>query len=337
MDDLSFGTRDKRGNWKPSGKLEVAPLYALPPKPMALLGWLPGYFLPWNALFAVSAVACWYWVVPAPEAMQTLSWGWILRLFLVNCAMVFLFYGALELRLYLRRSQANRFKYNAKFPADHKSPAFLFQRQNLDSLIRTFGSGIPIWTAYEVFVLHLYATGAVPWLTFESNPAYLLVVALLLPVFHEAHFFLIHRMIHWPPLYRHVHSIHHNSVNPSPWSSLSMHPVEHLLYFSTVLLHVIIPSNPILAIYQLHIAGLGAVVGHIGFDRIELGRDKAFATHAYTHYLHHKYFEVNYGDGLVPFDKLLGTWHDGTAEGDALMQARFERRKAKANAAAART
>jgi sterol desaturase/sphingolipid hydroxylase (fatty acid hydroxylase superfamily) len=337
MDDLSFGTRDKRGNWKPSGKLEVAPLYALPPRPLALLRWLPGYFLPWNALFAVSAVAYWYWAVPPPEAMQTLSWGWILRLFLVNCAMVFLLYGAIELRLYVRRGQGNRFKYNAKFPADHKSPAFLFQRQNLDSLIRTFGSGIPIWTAYEVLVLHLYANGAVPWLTFETNPAYLLVVALLLPMFHEAHFFLIHRMIHWAPLYRHVHSIHHNSVNPSPWSSLSMHPVEHLLYFSSVLLHVIIPSNPVLAIYQLHIAGLGAVVGHIGFDRIELGKDTGFATHAYTHYLHHKYFEVNYGDGLVPFDKLLGTWHDGTAEGDALMQARFERRKAKANAAAART
>ena len=31
--------------------------------------------------------------------------------------------------------------------------------------------------------------------------------------------------------------------------------------------------------------------------------------HAYTHDLHHKYFEVNYGDALVPFDKWLGTWH----------------------------
>lgn len=28
MDDLRFGTRDKRGNWKPNEKLEVAPLLA---------------------------------------------------------------------------------------------------------------------------------------------------------------------------------------------------------------------------------------------------------------------------------------------------------------------
>jgi hypothetical protein len=33
-----------------------------------------------------------------------------------------------------------------------------------------------------------------------------------------------------------VHSVHHNSVNPSPWSSLSMHPVEHLLYWSDSLI-----------------------------------------------------------------------------------------------------
>lgn len=334
MDDLMFGTRDKRGNWKPNDRLEVAPLFALPLRLGALLRWLPSYFLPWNVLFAASAVAYWHYIIPAPETMKTLSWGWILWLLVVNSVAVFLFYGAIEFRLYLRKAQGNRFKFNPKFPAEHKSPAFLFQRQNLDSIIRTFTSGVPIWTAYEVLVLHLYAIGAVPWVTFESSPFYLFAVALVLPIFHETHFFCIHRLIHWPPLYRRVHSVHHNSVNPSPWSSLSMHPVEHLLYFSTALLHVVIPSNPILAIYQLHFAGFGAVVGHIGFDRIELGKDKAFATHAYTHYLHHKYFEVNYGDALVPFDRWFGTWHDGTAEGDALMQARYEKRKAKANAAA---
>jgi sterol desaturase/sphingolipid hydroxylase (fatty acid hydroxylase superfamily) len=334
VDDLKFGTRDKRGHWKPDGRIEIAPVFVLPPRPLAFLRWLPGYFLPWNLLFAVSAVAYWHFVIPPVEALQTLSPGWILRLLAVNSAAILLFSGALEFWLYRRKAQETRFKFNPKFPAEHRSQAFLFQHQNIDNIIRTFTSGVPIWTAYEVLVLHLYATGAVPWVSFEASPVYLFALALVLPIFHEGHFFCIHRLIHWPPLYRWIHSVHHRSVNPSPWSSLSMHPVEHLLYFSTVLLHVIIPSNPILALYQLHLAGFGAVVGHIGFDRIELGKDRAFVTHTYTHYLHHRYFEVNYGDGLVPFDKLFGTWHDGTAEGDALMQARHEKRKAKANAAA---
>ncbi len=46
----------------------------------------------------------------------------------------------------------------------------------------------------------------------------------------------------------------------------------------------------------------------------------------------HKYFEVNYGDGLVPLDKLFGTWHDGSPEGEARMNARYEKRKARLNA-----
>ncbi|WP_426035713.1 hypothetical protein [Cypionkella sp. TWP1-2-1b2] len=55
-------------------------------------------------------------------------------------------------------------------------------------------------------------------------------------------------------------------------------------------------------------------------------------SHAYAHYLHHKYFEVNYSDGMVPFDQWFGTWHDGSADGEARMEARFQRTRAKANA-----
>jgi sterol desaturase/sphingolipid hydroxylase (fatty acid hydroxylase superfamily) len=154
----------------------------------------------------------------------------------------------------------------------------------------------------------------------------------VVPVIHETHFFLIHRLIHTPFLYKWVHSVHHNSVNPSPWSSLSMHPVEHLLYFGAVAYHFVIPSHPLLVIYQLHFAGFGAIVGHVGFDKIEVTDEGGIDSHAYAHYLHHKYFEVNYGDGLIPFDRWFGTWHDGSKAGDAEMQARYARRKAKANA-----
>ena len=153
-----------------------------------------------------------------------------------------------------------------------------------------------------------------------------------MPILHETHFYIVHRLIHIPFLYKHVHSVHHNSVNPSPFSSLSMHPVELVLYLGMAFWHLIIPSNPILALYQLHRAGFGAIPGHIGFDKIETGREGALDTHAFIHYLHHKYFEVNYGDGLIPFDKWFGTFHDGSKQGDALMEARFEIKRAKMNA-----
>ena len=159
----------------------------------------------------------------------------------------------------------------------------------------------------------------------------LIALGLLIPAFHEAHFYVVHRLIHMPIMYKYVHSVHHNSVNPSPWSSLSMHPVEHLLYFSDLLIHLVLPSHPLLMLYHLQVTGTGAVVGHIGFDKIEAG-DRSVDAHAYAHYLHHKYFEVNYADGLMPFDRIFGTWHDGTKAGEALMDARYEAKKARVNA-----
>jgi hypothetical protein len=32
MDDLKFGTRNKRGDWSPNGRIEVAPFWGWPRK-----------------------------------------------------------------------------------------------------------------------------------------------------------------------------------------------------------------------------------------------------------------------------------------------------------------
>jgi len=329
MDDLLFGTRDKRGNWTPNEPAGTAPLFVFPPQPLRLLKWLPGYFLPYNALFFLSALAWWAWVVPPVEVMRTLAWGWTLRLLAINAVAVFLWYGAFELRLYIRRAQGNRFKYNGKFPAEQPSDVFWFRSQNLDNFLRGMLSGLPIWTATQVLVLWAFANGWAPWLGWSAHPLWLGLLCLVVPVIHEAHFYCIHRLIHTPLLYKWVHSVHHNSVNPSPWSSLSMHPVEHLLYFATMAYHLVIPSHPLIALYQLHYAGFGAVPGHVGFDKVELPGDASFDSHGYIHYLHHKYFEVNYGDGLIPIDRWTGTFHDGSKEADERMKERYRRKKAR--------
>ena len=335
MDDTIYGTHDKRGDYKPNAPAEYAPLFAFPPNPAKLLKWLPHYFLPYNLLFGLSALAWWYCVLPDVEAMANPSWGWVIRLLLINTVAVFVWFGIFEVRLYVLRAQADRFKYNAKWPSERPHPAFMFKSQNHDSLVWTICSAMPIWTALQVGLLYLFANGHVPWLGFTVNPVWLVFLCLIVPVIHEFHFFCIHRLIHTPLLYKYVHSVHHNSVNPSPFSSLAMHPVEHLLYLGVALWHLVIPSNPLIALYQLHFAGFGAIPGHIGFDKVELTDETAIDSHAYMHNLHHKYFEVNYGDGLIPLDRWFGTFHDGSPEGDARMKARFDRKKARANKPAA--
>ena len=331
MDDLQFGSRNKRGDWAPSAHLDLPPFWQRPFSLPKVLAWIPDYLFPWNAFHMATALIWWFFVVPDVATMQTLSWGWALWLYAVNAAAIFVFYGSVELFWYVRRKQGTRFKYNGKFPADARNPAFWFGSQNAEGILRSLGTGVPIWTAYQVLIGWSAANGNALTLTFAENPLYLLALGLLVPAWHEFHFYCIHRLIHVPVLYKYIHSVHHNSVNPSPWSSLSMHPVEQLLYFSSCLIHFLIPSNPVIALYGLHYAGFGAVVGHIGFDRIELGREGGIDTHAYTHYLHHKHFEVNYGDGLMPLDKLFGSWHDGTPEAQAAMEERFRRKVARAN------
>ncbi|WP_417280272.1 sterol desaturase family protein [Celeribacter sp.] len=331
MNDSLYGTRDKRGNYTPNEALEIAPIYAMPPRPLRVLKWLfgpDGYLFPWNvALFVASAVT-WFFLTPSMEVMATLTPGWITYILLRNMAMVLVLFGLFHLRLYIRKRQGNTFKYNPKFPEPKGQSSFILGSQTRENMFWTFCFGIPIWSAYEVLFLWAFASGRLPILEFAQSPAWFVGFFFLIPLWRELHFYVIHRLIHWGPLYHWIHKVHHNNVNPGPWSSLSMHPVEHLLYFSVTLIHVVIPSHPLHFLYTLQHAGLGSIVGHIGFDKVVTGEDKAMDTHAYTHYLHHKFFEVNYGDGTVPLDKVFGTFHDGTKAGDRKMD---ERRHARLN------
>lgn len=334
MDDLQFGTRNKRGDWAPAQPLELAPFWTWPLRAGKLAGWVKGYLWPWNLLFLATAAIWWTFVVPDAQTLRTLSWGWVLTLFAANWIGIFAFYGAVEWRYYVKRVQGQRFKYNGKFPSDQPSEVFWFKSQNLDNFLRSFFVSVPIGTAIEVLLLWAFANGHATTLRWDEHAAALVALTLLVPALHELHFFVIHRAIHWGPLYRWVHSVHHNSVNPTPWSSLSMHPVESTLYFGVAAWMLVLPAHPFLVVYLINLAGFGAIVGHIGFDRLELAAGKAPASHAYAHYLHHKYFEVNYCDnGVLPLDRWFGSWHDGSPEGERLMQERFRRKRDRLNAA----
>jgi sterol desaturase/sphingolipid hydroxylase (fatty acid hydroxylase superfamily) len=331
MDDLQFGTRNKRGDFKPKDQLEIAPFWT--GKFSKIPKWIIGYLWPWNTFHMIVTLLYWHFVIPDFATMKSLSWDWALMLFAVNAAGIFAMYGSVELFYYAKRKQETRFKYNHRFPSEQPSDVFWFKSQNIDNFLRSFLFSIPLWTLCEVLTLWVFANGWVPWMTWVDNPIYLAAIVLLCPAIHEVHFFIIHRAIHWAPLYKWIHSVHHNSINPSPWSSLSMHPVEGFLYHAVIFWHLVIPSNPIVALFQINLAGFGAINGHIGFDKLELTEGTAVDSHAYAHYLHHKYFEVNYGaDGTIPLDSIFGTWHDGTANGEAKMMARFKKKKERANA-----
>jgi sterol desaturase/sphingolipid hydroxylase (fatty acid hydroxylase superfamily) len=96
---------------------------------------------------------------------------------------------------------------------------------------------------------------------------------------------------------------------------MSMHPIEHILYFSGILIHWVIPSHPLIAMFHIFHAGIAPTAGHTGYEKMVFKNGKYIQTGDYNHYLHHKYFECNYSGGNVSFlDKLFGTFHDGSEE-----------------------
>lgn len=335
MDDLKYGTRNKRGDWRPDEALKYPPIFTWPLQPLGFLKWMfgfPGYLWPWNTLYLGVTVLVWYLLLPSTETTATLSAGWILFVLARNVAITLVFYGVLHAHFYIARNQGTTFKHNGHWP-DKPNSAFLFNNQTKDNLFWTFVSGVPIWSAFEVLMLWAASNMYAPVLGSDIGPFYFVVMFLLIPVWRDVHFFVIHRAIHWPPLYNAIHKLHHNNVNPGPWSGLAMHPVEHVIYFSNVLIFFIVPFHPLHALFMLFHTALVPAQVHLGFDKIVVGDDTAIDAEEYSHYLHHKYFECNYSDGMIPLDKWFGTFHDGSPESEQRMLDRFKARNAhRANA-----
>lgn len=133
-----------------------------------------------------------------------------------------------------------------------------FGNQVRDDMSRSIVSGCTIWTAYEAGLWRAYAND---WLPYSNN--WLLFVAwmLFMPVRRLFHFHWVHRLIHWEPLYKACHYIHHKNVNIGPWSGMSMQPPEHIFYFGCMLIHVIVPT--------LHRSNGGLVPGFGWTNRLE--------------------------------------------------------------------
>ncbi|MDJ0640682.1 MAG: sterol desaturase family protein [Paracoccaceae bacterium] len=327
MDDLEFGSEDKRGYWSPHRRISYGPAFAWPPQPARFVRWFfgfPGYLLPWNVLYAALAVLIWFYATPALESFAAPTLGLFGLMLVRNIVFAIVIYGAWHLWLYIWRRQNTAFKYNRTWPSP-RSPVFTFNNQIYDNMFWTLASGVPIWTAYEVLLLWAYASDIAPMILPGENPVAFVALFFLVPFIHEVGFYFAHRLLHVPWLYRIAHKLHHRNVNPIPWSGLSMHPIEHVVYFSTILLFFVIPAHPIHMINLASRLGLAPAQGHTGFDRVVIGDKSTWDVSYYAHYLHHRYHEVNYADGMVPLDKWFGSFHDGSPEADRAMMARRSR------------
>jgi sterol desaturase/sphingolipid hydroxylase (fatty acid hydroxylase superfamily) len=321
--------RDRRGEWVPQDLPGPSPVFSRPWRIKPVLNSLFGIegLLGWQAMIYIGlCVVGWLFFTPEMARMRSFAFGWIAEIYLRNAALLLLVAGPIHLRLYVLKSQRERYKFNSHFPHGG-GRKFLFGSQTWDNVFWCFVSGVTIWTAFEAVSMWAYANGWLPFVEFRTNPVYCVVMFPLVILFRQAHFYWTHRLTHWKPYYRAAHYVHHKNVNPGPWSGFSMHPLEHLVYLSGFLIHWIIPSHPIHLMYHLLHAGLSPANGHSGFHRIEVNDKPNVKSGDYFHYLHHRYFDCNYGTPTVPLDKWFGSFHNGSPEAHGAMRGRHRRIK----------
>lgn len=146
---------------------------------------------------------------------------------------------------------------------------------------------------------------------------------------HDAWFYWTHRLLHHPRLFRRFHAIHHRSLNPTPFASLSFHPVESVLSFGFFPLMVfVVPFHPVPLAWFFVLMFAGNVSGHSGFELGKLTRFTRYVGGSLIHNLHHTRVTKNFGLYSNFWDHLCGTFDDTYA--DAFR--RFEARSAKAEA-----
>ena len=322
----NFSAR-KIWNYSPDEPINYNPLFDRPVNAVKIFN---GMVRRWISIsrFLLSVLlgfVIYQYLTPSLQTMQNLAADWVLFIFLRNTALLCLVAGSLHLYLHAYKVQGDRFKFLKREMATNNKN-FKFNNQVYDNIFWSVASGVTVWTGYEVLYLTSVANGWITVAPFADHPIQFFVWILCFPLIRGIHFYFIHRLLHHPFLYKHVHIIHHLNVNTGPWSGISMHPIENLIYQSSPLIHFIIPSDPVIVILHLLLVTVNPAFTHSGFEKI-MNKDTKISDSAdFHHQLHHKYFDCNYGNMDVPLDVWLGTHHDGTKE--ATEKLRMKKRKA---------
>jgi Delta7-sterol 5-desaturase len=231
----------------------------------------------------------------------------LLGRYLKSCGKYLLFAGLVYLLFYVWKRRAwIHLRIQQQFPTSKK----IWTEIKWSILSRLIFATVGLATAYctiQGYTKQYFNNTERGWLYFFAS-----VVSIIFT--HDTYFYWIHRLMHWKPVFEHVHRVHHLSTNPTPWAAYSFHPIEALLEAAIFpLLVFTIPLHPaamlLLANYQMFMN----LVGHCGYELMPRGftQHKPFkwyntSTH---HNIHHAKFNCNYGLYFNIWDRLMGTNH----------------------------
>jgi Delta7-sterol 5-desaturase len=177
---------------------------------------------------------------------------------------------------------------------------------SLSTVVIFSAIGLALLYAQRAGLTRIYTTVA------EHGWVYFWASVLIAVLAHDAYFYWTHRLLHWPPLFRLAHRVHHRSTNPTPWAAYAFHPVEALIQAGIYVVIVFtLPMHPAALMLFLTYMIVRNVVGHLGFEICPAG----FARHPLTrwhltpthHDQHHRWGKGNYGLYFKFWDDWMGT------------------------------
>jgi lathosterol oxidase len=141
------------------------------------------------------------------------------------------------------------------------------------------------------------------WYTYLQFPLFLM--------FTDFWIYWIHRGLHHPMIYRHLHKPHHKWIMPTPYASIAFHPLDG--YAQSVPYHVfpfLLPLNKFAYLALFTFIQIWTVMIHDG----EYVADSPIINGAACHTMHHLYFNYNYGQFTTLWDRLGGSYRKPNPE-----------------------
>lgn len=209
---------------------------------------------------------------------------------------LFLYFGVGSLFLFFcKRLAQNKILHKIKSKDTRQGQIAFEIRHSIKSIIIFGFSIIPI-----VYLIRIDSIELLP-----NSFTNILIGVVLLTIWNEIHFYVVHRFMHQKFMMKHVHFVHHKSHIPTVYSVYSFHWLEAFL-LSTVPL-TIVPFVPfsIVAVFLYPLVSiLLNFAGHCNY-RFGNGKGKSWLLFGTYHHEHHSRGRKNYGFALNFLDKLF--------------------------------
>jgi Delta7-sterol 5-desaturase len=167
-------------------------------------------------------------------------------------------------------------------------------------------SGIFIYSMAKLGQTQIYSDVA------ERGWAWWWASLALIVVLHDAWFYWTHRLLHRPWWFARFHSVHHQSVHPTPWAAYSFHPVEAVIQalFFVIMVHAVPMHDAVLGVFLTWMI-VRNVVGHSAYELLPWraaahGSLRFLVTNSHHHF-HHARGRGNFGLYFTWWDRWMDT------------------------------